>query len=91
MSDHSHKECALHLSHAVPLVCIRESVGGGMRENARLPKGPEHRNVPRGTFFAWNDGRCTTRTADLVMYVHGVQAQTTEGLYAEHGSGIRDG
>ena len=30
-------------------------------------------------------GGAPPRTVDLVMYVDGVQAQTTEGLYAEHG------
>ena len=59
MSDHSHEECALHPNRAVPVVRIRESAGGGTREEVRLPRGPERRRVTRGACFAWNDGRCT--------------------------------
>ena len=55
MLDHSHEECALHLNWVVPVVCIRESASGGMREEVCLPRGLEY----RGACLAWNDGWCT--------------------------------
>ena len=60
MSDHTHEECSLHPSCAVPLVCIRESPSGGMREKVYLPKDPELKRVPRRGCFSWNDGSYTT-------------------------------
>ena len=37
-SDHTHEECALHPNRAVPVIRIKDSVGTGGREEARLPR-----------------------------------------------------
>ena len=58
-SNHTHEECALHPNRAVPVICIKESVGTGGGEEARLPRSQDLKRPYRGACFAWNNGRCT--------------------------------